>query len=103
MTGACIDIVKQFITTNKRGSILLRIVVHPSSRMSGVKIEDDGVHVHLESPPEGGKANNELVKMFRRKYSLRVSIYSGVKSRDKLIEIQGGNPDDVAVRLCGGG
>ncbi|MEB3825666.1 MAG: DUF167 domain-containing protein, partial [Desulfurococcales archaeon] len=96
MTGACIDVVKQFMTTNKRGNILLRVVAHPSSRMSGVKIGEDGVHVYLESPPEGGRANSELVKMFRRKYSLRVSIYSGVKSRDKLIEVQEGTLDDVA-------
>jgi len=55
-----------------------------------VKVEGDKILVGLTSKPEKGKANAELVKKLAKHFgvpSSRVSIVSGHKSRDKVVEV----------------
>ncbi len=55
-----------------------------------VQVEGNKIHVGLTSKPEKGKANTELVKKLAKHFNVpssRVSIISGFKSRNKIVEI----------------
>jgi len=43
------------------------------------------VDAFLHSIPDGGKANAELVKLFKKQLKLKVEIISGEKSRNKKV------------------
>lgn len=54
-------------------------------------LEDGSVKVRIAAPPEGGKANAELLRFIAKKLHVdrsQVSLISGVTSRMKLIRIQ---------------
>jgi uncharacterized protein (TIGR00251 family) len=67
--------------------------VKPKSSRRKIVIENDGgLKVFLHSPPEGGKANDELRKTLS--CALRISqssveIVAGLKSKTKLLRISG--------------
>lgn len=69
-----------------------RIKVKPNSRRQTIVEELDGsLSVHLKSPPVEGKANDELIKLLANKFDLpksRITIKSGLSSRNKLVEIE---------------
>jgi uncharacterized protein (TIGR00251 family) len=71
-----------------------RVKVKPNSRITKIAEEEDGsLTVHLKSPPINGKANEELIKALADKYDVpksRITIKSGLTSRQKLVEIEGG-------------
>ncbi len=64
---------------------LLKVRVKP--RSSQRKIEWDGEQfvVWLHSPPEDGKANSELVTLFRKERGEQVEIVKGFTSRTKYL------------------
>ena len=68
-----------------------RVKVKPNSKQQAIKEEADGsLTVHLKSPPIDGKANEELIELLAEKFEIsksRVTIKSGLASRQKLIEI----------------
>lgn len=70
-----------------------RVKVKPNSKLLKIVEEEDGsLTVHLKSPPIDGKANEELIKVLADKYDVsksRITIKSGLTSRQKLIEIEG--------------
>lgn len=68
-----------------------RVKVKLNSKQQAIKEEADGsLTVHLKSPPVDGKANEELIKLLAKKFEIsktRITIKSGLTSRQKLIEI----------------
>lgn len=69
----------------KNHQVELRVTPH-SSRTE--LIEEEGkLKLYLKSVPEKNKANQELIKFFRKEFNLKVQIRSGMKSRDKVLVI----------------
>lgn len=69
--------------------MLLQIKVHPSSRPQRlIKISEGNYEAHLKSAPEGNKANEELIKLFKKEFkATEVKIIRGKTSKKKVIEI----------------
>lgn len=73
-------------------SIQLDLKVVPSSGRTGLQIDKSGhFKCYLKSPPEKGKANQELIKLLAKLLGIRqedVSIVSGLTSRNKRVSIR---------------
>ena len=68
----------------------INIYVRPNSRIQNIKAEDDSLVVQLKSKPLQNKANKELIKLLKKKLKVpsnQISIISGHKSTDKVVEI----------------
>ena len=63
----------------------LRVIPH-SSQLKLVK-ENSQLKIYLTAVADDNKANLQLIKFFKKEYGLKVRIVSGMKSRDKVIEI----------------
>jgi len=51
-------------------------------------IEKEGYYeVFIKEKPEKGKANLEILKLFKRKFKKNVKIVSGFKNKEKIIEL----------------
>ncbi|MDB9446253.1 DUF167 domain-containing protein [Anabaenopsis tanganyikae CS-531] len=72
-----------------------RVKVKPNCKEQKIEEQSDGsLTVKLKSPPVDGKANEELIKLLAEKFKVsksRISIKSGLSSRQKLIEIDTDN------------
>ncbi len=43
--------------------------------------------VFLHRVPDNNKANEELIKLFKKEYKIRIEIVSGLKSKNKKIKV----------------
>ena len=69
----------------KNGTISLHVTPHSSRNEL---IEEEGkLKLYLHAPPEKDKANNELIKFFKKEFKLKVEIVSGMKCREKVVRI----------------
>ena len=68
-----------------------RIKVKPNSQQQKIIKEADGsLSISLKSPPVNGKANEELIKLLAKKFSVpksRITTKLGLSSRQKLVII----------------
>lgn len=64
----------------------IKIKVKPNSSKSEIQY-DNGYIAFLKSIPKYNKANDELIKLFKRKYKLKVEIVSGFTSKNKKLKI----------------
>ncbi len=68
-----------------------QVKVKPNSKRQSIEEQPDGsLTVHLKSPPVDGKANEELIALLAERYNVsksKISIKSGLASKNKLIEI----------------
>lgn len=73
-------------------TVRLEIKVTPQSGKQHIIHDKSGtIKCFLKSAPEGGKANNELIKMLSKMLSVpqeQITILQGVTSRKKLIKIE---------------
>jgi len=85
------------------GHVTLQIVARPGAgRQRFVRAEDRGLVVALNSPPEKGKANDELLVFLARSFGLprsALEIVRGSNARLKLIQITTATPDTLAIRV----
>jgi uncharacterized protein len=69
----------------------IQVKVKPNSGQQKIKeLEDGSLIIFLKSSPINGKANQELIKILAKKYSVtqaQVTIKTGLGSKNKLIEI----------------
>ncbi|MBU2503990.1 MAG: DUF167 domain-containing protein [Nanoarchaeota archaeon] len=65
----------------------IKINVKPNSGKQEIEKEGEGYVVCLKSAPENGKANVELLKLLQRYFKREVKIKSGVRGRNKIIEV----------------
>jgi uncharacterized protein (TIGR00251 family) len=81
----------------------LRVRVRPrASRDEIVGQRDGALVVRLTAPPAEGRANKALCRLIARRLGIapsRVSLVSGAKSRDKLLQIEGLESTEIARRL----
>ncbi len=85
--------------------IIIKVI--PSSGRSTCQIDKNGaLKCSLKSPPEKGKANEELIRLIAEKLDLPragVDILLGKIARTKTVLIQTTkNEQEVRVLLCGG-
>ena len=69
----------------------LKIIVKPKSPKNELKSfdkEKQALRVNIKAEPEKGKANREIIKFFTKLLKKRVSITSGLKSKNKTLQIQ---------------
>lgn len=67
----------------------LKVRVIPNARKQEV-IEGEILKVKVRSPPEGGRANEEVIELLSKHFGVKksaVKILKGLKSRDKLVVI----------------
>ncbi len=67
----------------------LKVRVIPNARKQEV-IEGEILKVKVRSPPEGGRANEEVIELLSKHFGVKksaVKILKGLKSREKLIDI----------------
>lgn len=66
----------------------VRVRVKTSAGISSILGYEDGIlKVSLRSAPEKGKANHELVKLLTKKLGKKVTISSGLTSKNKVVKI----------------
>lgn len=57
----------------------------PKTELLGYGEEKQAYRVNVHAPPEGGKANIELVKFFSKLTKKKVRIVSGLTSKKKVL------------------
>jgi uncharacterized protein len=79
--------------SEKNGAVYFTVRVVPRASRSEIVGELDGaVKIRLASPPVGGAANAELIKLLSKQLSVpksNISIISGQTSKTKQIRIAG--------------
>ena len=68
----------------------VRVKVIPNSKTEEVITEDDSFLVKVKEPPREGKANRAVVKLLAQYFKIpqsSVTISSGFKSRNKVVEV----------------
>ncbi len=87
------------------GSVLLDVLVVPNASRSEVRGVDPWRHalrVRLAAKPEGGAANDELLRLLSEILGLPVNsltIVAGAASRRKTVAIAGADRETLAHRL----
>ena len=68
-------------------TIALKIITKPNSKKTEIVSDNDGILIiTIKSPPEKGKANQELVKFLSKHFKRKVEIISGFKSKRKILK-----------------
>jgi uncharacterized protein len=84
-------------------SVRIRLRVSPGARRTAIAGRyGDGWKVRVAAPPEGGRANAELLRYLAGLLGLparRLHVVAGASSRDKLIQVDGLTAAEVARRL----
>ena len=77
------ETIEQFIEND-----LLKVVVKTNAMKTEIIGQINGlVKIAISAPPEGGKANRELVKFLTKLLKKNVEIISGLTSRQKILKI----------------
>ena len=91
--------------SEKDGSLIFDVRVVPRASKSEIVGEHDGaLKVRIASPPTGGAANEELIKVLSKKFGVpksAIQILSGQTSKMKQIRISGTNHKDL-LKIIGG-
>lgn len=80
--------------------ITVRVI--PRSRKNEIRREGEIIKVHLTAPPVDGAANEALIALLATRLQLprrSLRIIQGASSRQKLIEIEGLNAEEIEQRL----
>ena len=85
------------------GGVTIEIVARPgASRRGIVRLDPRGLIIALNSAPEKGKANDELIEYLARELKVSrssIAIIRGETSRRKTVRIEPCEPASIAVRL----
>jgi uncharacterized protein len=86
------------------GPTKLTLRVSPGARRGGVVGRQGAVwKIRVAAPPEGGRANDELVRLLAKTLDVPrrdVEIVSGYGARDKVVGLAGIGPDEIERRLA---
>lgn len=75
-----------------------------SSRRGVLGCRDGILEVAVHSPPEGGKANQELIEVLSKELGVpksELSLQSGEKSRSKVVSVTGLGDGELQEKLGG--
>lgn len=67
--------------------MIIKIKVKPNSNKQEIIKDEIGYIVYLKSVPKDNKANTELIKILKKYFKKNVEIKSGLKSKNKVVEI----------------
>ncbi|MCB9665705.1 MAG: DUF167 domain-containing protein [Alphaproteobacteria bacterium] len=92
------------MATQPDGTVRLRLRVRPRARRTAVEgMRGDALKVHLQAPPVDGAANEALLRWLAKEVlgvrPAQVRLVAGATSRDKVVEVDGLDAEDVAARL----
>jgi hypothetical protein len=76
----------------------LLIKVKPNSRQEKIEKTDDGYIVYVKEPPVENKANQAVIRVLSEYFDVpkfQISILSGLKSKQKVIEIKNSSNNRV--------
>ncbi len=83
--------------------VTLQVLAQPGKSKAGfVRSDPRGLVVALHSPPEGGRANAELIELLSRALKVprsAIALIRGAASRAKTVRITTTDPDAVAARI----
>jgi uncharacterized protein (TIGR00251 family) len=68
----------------------IQVKVKPNSRTEEVSQEGDSFIIKIKEPPKEGRANRAVIELLAKHFRLprsQVRILSGLKSKNKVIEI----------------
>jgi len=71
--------------------VILRIRVSPKASRNLIKEEEGYLKVYLTKPAQDSQANNQLIELLAQHLKVkkyRIKIIQGLKSRDKVVEIE---------------
>jgi uncharacterized protein (TIGR00251 family) len=81
----------------------LRLRVSPGARTTElVGRHGDGWKIRVSAPPEGGRANDAVLELLAERVGLprrALTIVSGQKSRDKVVEMAGIDREEAERKL----
>jgi uncharacterized protein len=84
-------------------STRVRLRVSPGSRKTELAgRHGDGWKVRVSAPPEDGRANDAVLELLAQKVGLprrALSIVSGHRGRDKVVEMSGIDADEAERRM----
>jgi uncharacterized protein len=84
-------------------AVVVRVVARPGSTRRGlVRVDPRGLVVALHSPPDKGRANDELIELLARSLRLpraAITLLRGDTARTKTIRIASSRPREVAATL----
>ena len=86
----------------KDKGILLNCTVQPNAKTSKVVSLDETVHISLSAPAQDNKANKELLSFLQEVLAKRksdLSLVKGLKSRDKVVFVDGIDVDRAKTLL----
>jgi uncharacterized protein (TIGR00251 family) len=75
-----------FLSFIKNNTFSLRVI--PNASKTELIEENHRLKLYLKAQPQKGKANDALIKFFKKEYKLKVEIKRGKTSKDKVIEIK---------------
>lgn len=82
------------------GELLLRVKALPGARRAGIAgLLGDALKVRLASPPEKGRANDELCRLIAGATGARVTVDSGHGAPAKILRLRGVSLADAARAL----
>ena len=94
------------ILRSGREGVFLEVRARPGARRPGLAgVHGGALKVALKSPPEGGKANDELIALLADSLGLRrerVMLVRGAASRSKSLLIAGIDEAGLRARLAAG-
>jgi len=88
------------VTTYRNKGIIISIKVITNSKEFKIRIIDKNeIRVYCKSKPENNRVNLEVVTMFSRLFNSKVSIISGIRSKNKKLLLKGVSSDLLKRRL----
>jgi len=86
------------------GGVRLSVRVKPkASRSQVLSVANGKLAVAVAAPPVEGEANRELCRVLARHFGLprsQVTVCSGLRSRNKVVELLGCTSQDVLAKLA---
>ena len=90
-----------YLQQEKAGTLLLHLKVQPNASRSGIAgPHGDRLKIRLQSPPQDGKANQELISFLSKLLDIPKSsmeLIRGQTSRDKTIRVSGLTADQLVA------
>jgi len=91
-----------YLQQEKSGTLLLHLKIQPNASKSAIAGQHgQRLKIRLQSPPQDGKANRELIRFLSKTLGIKksfVELIRGQASRDKTVRITG-IPVDQLVSL----
>lgn len=82
--------------------MLLIIHVQPKANRNAIEVDGDKIVVRVIAAPENGKANDAVVALLAKKLGVAkrsIAVTRGHKARDKQLDIQGIDYEEILRRL----